>query len=106
MLYGEAAEVGPADGAIGVDQDAVRHDLEVEPLGGQAVFVDEHRERHTGLTDDALNVGAPGMLCRNRDQLEVVALVRLIEPLPPGQLLAAPSPRATKEQEEALAPKV
>ena len=44
-----------------------------------------------------------GVLERDSDELEATASVSLMKLLPPGQLLATPSPRSPEEQEDTLA---
>ncbi len=92
MINGEAAVLRPANDTVLIDQKAVRHHAEPELNAGYPPLIDRDREACASTLDERPRGLCSGVLERDSDELEATARVPLIELLPPGQLLATPSP--------------
>lgn len=105
-LHRKPTVLRPQHRAVPVEEQTVRHDLESEPPAENAVLIDHRRERRARGLDVRPRRVRPRMVDRNRNQLEVIAAMRLVESLPPGQLFPATSPRRPHEKERPLAPRL
>jgi hypothetical protein len=95
-----------AQRAVRCDEQPIRDDLGVMQPGQDVLAVHHGRER--GLCP---RVPGPGRrralhVHLDRQQLEILVLVLCVKSLPPGQLIAALSPRRPHEDQQALAPVV
>lgn len=102
----EAAVFRVANGAVGIDKDAIGNRLEVQETACQAVLVGDDRIGCAGGLDERASKIASAVLQRDADDFEVVIVMSLVESLPPGQLFTAASPGSPEEEQESLSPQV
>ena len=102
----ETAVFRPADDPMLIDQDAIGDGLEAEERTRDPMLVDDGREHRLRLLDERSGCLSAGVLHGDREQLEGIILALLARALPPGQLLAAASPRAPVGQQQPLAAQI
>ncbi len=100
----ESTELRPAHPPLFVDEHAVGHGLEAEEPRQLAVGVDDRPE--AAVSGEGPRRAGVGVLDRDGNQLPLSPAMVRGEALPPGQLVAAASPRSPHEEHELRAPQV
>jgi|SRR5579884_4002542 len=106
LLDRKAAELAVADHSVSIDENAIGDRFEAEYGRSDPILVNQRGEAHVSRLDKRPSALAAVVLHGDRDELKIRGLVFLVEALPPGQLLAAASPGAPKEQQRALASEI